>query len=122
MAALVQDFQIEQDADWAGWAFHITDAAGNPMTLTSGMVGSGWIGPTGGPAVFTWSTTPAAGQGLITLVGSTFIPTVTAAQTRLWTFGKAPHQLYLFDPAGPVGSQTIRVTRGMTYLDRANGP
>lgn len=122
MAALVQDFQLEQGADWPGWAFHIVDAAGNPKTLTSGMVGSGYIGPTGGPAIFTWSTAPAAGQGLITLVGTTFTPTVTAAQTRLWGWSNMPYQLYLFDPAAPVGSQTIRVARGTIYLDRTNGP
>lgn len=118
MGALHRDLFIEQGADWADLAFGIVDDIGNPKILNGSMVASGSIaGPDGAP-IFTWSNTPAAGQGLIVFQGSLFIPQVTRAQNGLWAFSNAPYQLYLLDPAAPPGDQEIRVGDGTVYLSR----
>lgn len=122
MTALVRDLCVEQGSDWPGEAFYIVDALGKPKTLTSSMTAWGAIGLPGYAPAFTWSsagTDPAVGR--IQFVDDTLIPIVTAAQSALWAFTNLPYQLYLTDPAGPPGDQTIRVARGTVYLDRQIG-
>jgi hypothetical protein len=123
MAALIKDFYIEQDADWPGMAFSIVDAFDQPKPLdNSTMVASGFIGHLNSTPLFVWSNHPADDSvGLVVFENDLFIPQVSAAQNRLWSFANAPYQLYLFDPAGPPGDQKIRVGRGTVYLDRALG-
>lgn len=121
MPALEKDLYIDQGADWPGLGFGIVDSVGNPKTLNGSMVASGAIaGPDGAP-VFTWSNNPTSEQGLVIFQGSLFIPTVDAAHNELWTFNNARYQLYLLDPAAPVGDREIRVAQGTVYLSRKIG-
>jgi hypothetical protein len=120
VAALEVDFYIEQAADWPGEAFYIIDAAGVPKQLGNPMAATGSIvDPATGQTVLTWSDTPTAGQGLVVYQGNLLIPTVSADLSRSWTFRTARYQLYLYDPAAPVGDQTIRVGSGPVYLSRS---
>jgi hypothetical protein len=120
MAALVQDFHIEQNADWPGMAFWIVDAAGNPKSLSPSMTVDGAI-VYGGARVFEWSSTPTPEQGPVLFAGSTLIPTVLAAQSALWAFTNAPYELYLTDPAAPPADRRTRVGKGTVYLSRSLG-
>jgi hypothetical protein len=119
---LVQDVTIQQAADWPGWAYYVVDSLGAPKQLAAPMTAWGFIGQPGRVPIFRWSTSPPdAVTGLITFDGTTLIPTCTAEQTAAFQFSNAPYQLYLRDPAGPPGEQTIRVAEGTVYLDRSNG-
>jgi hypothetical protein len=118
--ALAQPLTIDQGADWPGMRFWVVDAAGTPKLLGPPMVASGFI-VADGARVFEWSSDPTPEQGRIFWLGSTLIPTCTAAQNQLWTFRVARYELYLTDPAAPPADRTIRVAAEAVYLNRSLG-
>lgn len=111
--------RVPQGADWPGISIPVIDSAGVPRTSLTGCTALGRIRrrPDDELPLFTWSTTPAAGQGLITLVGGEVQFGVTAAQSALWTWQSARWQVDLIDPLAPAGMQDIRVGQGVIVLD-----
>lgn len=118
MSAVQVDLLIEQGADWPGISVPMLDKLNAPFTVT-GCTAHGQIKGHRNDTVpiFTWSSTPAAGEGLITLVGTSVAWRLLAAESELWTFTRAEYQIELHNPAGPVGDQTIRVAQGAVLLD-----
>jgi hypothetical protein len=118
MAAVQVDLTIEQGADWPGLAFPIFDNEGAPYDLT-GCTARGQIraAPDEDPALFTWSTSPSAGEGLLTLATNQLTIRVLGAESTTWDFHKARYDIYLTNPAAPVGQQKFRIAKGAVYLD-----
>jgi hypothetical protein len=118
MAAVQVDLTIEQGSDWPGLAFPIFDSEGAPYDLT-GCTARGQIraAPDEDPELFTWSTSPATGDGLITLATNTLTIRVLGDESSAWSFRKARYDIYLTNPAAPVGQRTFRIADGAVYLD-----
>jgi hypothetical protein len=104
---------IPQGADWPGTNFPIVGPDGTPYDLT-GCTAKGQIRPFpgSGELYYTWSTSPSAGQGLITLSGSTLTIRVLADESALWTFIRGAYDILLTNPAAPVGLKVSRVAMG----------
>lgn len=118
MAAVHFDMQVEQGADWAGVAVPIFLANGDPMDVT-GCSAKGQIKlHRSDPApIFSWSNTPGAGVGLITLSGHSVSWRLLGAESSAWDFATAEYQIELHNPAAPVGDRDIRVAQGAVILD-----
>ena len=110
--------RVPQGADWPGIAIPIFDAAGAVRTSLAGCTALGAVRDRpGGPALFVWSTTPATGQGLITLVGGSVTFGITAAQSALFTWRSARWQVDVIDPNAAAGQQEIRAGQGPIVCD-----
>lgn len=118
MAAVHVDLTIEQGSDWPGLAFPIFDIDGSPYDL-SGCTARGQIRRVrnSDPAFFTWSTSPATGEGLITLAGNTLTIRVLGVESAAWTWTSGRFDIYLTNPAAPVGQRIFRIADGAVYLD-----
>lgn len=121
LSVLEYDLAIPQDSDWAGVAFPILNPNGTPYDLT-GCSALGQIRPSPGSdeLYYSWSTSPASGQGLITLdvPSSTLTIRVLAAESALWTFTDASYDIVLINTAAPLGMQKPRVVMGHVYVSR----
>lgn len=119
MTAVQLDLKIEQGTDWPGVAFTMTDADGAPYPV-SGCTAKAQIRkyPGDTTVLFTWSSSPGAGEGLITLVDDQVILSVTAAQSSAWSFDKGRYDVELTNPAAPPGRQVTRVAAGTVYVDK----
>jgi hypothetical protein len=117
MAAVHVDLTIEQGADWPGLAFPIFDTEGAPYDLT-GCTARGQIRrvQNSDPALFTWDTSPADGEGLITLANSLLTIRVLGSESSLWDWNTGRYDIYLTNPAAPIGQQTFRTADGAVYL------
>lgn len=107
------DLLIPQGVDWPGWGFPISAADGDPYNLT-GCSARGEIRPFAGSdeLYYAWSTSPASGEGLITLSGSILTIRVLAAESAPWTFTSAQYDVVLTNPAAPAGLRVSRVVMG----------
>jgi hypothetical protein len=117
MTAVHVDLTIEQGADWPGLAFPIFDTEGLPYDLT-GCTARGQIRrvQNSDPALFTWATSPSTGEGLITLAGSLLTIRVLGSESSSWDWNTGRYDIYLTNPAAPVGQQTFRIADGAVYL------
>lgn len=119
LAVLVYNLIIPQAADWPGIDYPIVGPDGSPYDLT-GCSAKAEIRPS--PAAdelfFTWSTTPSAGQGLITLSGTTLNLRVLAPESLPWTFTSGAYDILLTNPAAPVGLQVSRVAMGSVTVSQ----
>lgn len=115
LTTLVYNLVIPQGVDWPGIDYPIVGPDGTPYDLT-GCSAHGQIRPfpMSGELFYTWSTSPTAGQGLITLtVGtSTVNIRVLAAESALWTFTHAVYDVVLTNPAAPIGLRVSRIVMG----------
>lgn len=113
--------RIPQGADWAGIQIPIYDAAGVLRTSLAGCTAAGAIRGRAhlDPALFEWSTTPTAVQGLITFSGGYVIVGVTGALSSEWTFRNARWQVDLTDPSAPAGQRIIRAGQGPVIVDHS---
>jgi hypothetical protein len=118
VSAVHVDLTIEQGSDWAGISVPMLDAADAPFTVTS-CTAHGQIKLRRGDsaAIFTWSSDPDPGEGLITLSGTSVRWRVLASESDPWTFSTAEYQIELHDPNASVGNQQIRVAQGQVLLD-----
>lgn len=118
MTAVHVDLTIEQGSDWPGLAFPIFDAEGVPYDLT-GCTARGQIRRVrdSTPALFSWDTSPAAGEGLITLANSLLTIRVLGAESSAWDWNTGRYDIFLTNPAAPVGQRTFRIADGAVYLD-----
>lgn len=113
LTTLVYNLIIPQNADWPGVNFPIVGPDGMPYDL-SGCSARGQIRPSPGSdeMYYSWSTSPSAGQGLITLSGATLTIRVLASESVLWTFAQGAYDILLTNPAAPVGLKVSRVAMG----------
>jgi hypothetical protein len=104
---------IPQAADWPGINYPIIGPDGQPYDL-AGCSARGQIRPFPGSdeTYFTWSTSPTADQGLITLTDTTLNIRVLAAESVAWAFTQGAYDILLTNPAAPVGLRTSRVSMG----------
>lgn len=110
--------RVPQGADWPGISIPIYAADGTVRTSLAGCTATGAIRDRpGGPALFVWSTSPATGQGQITLTGGNVLFGILAAQSVLFTWRTARWQVDLIDPAAPAGQREIRAGQGPITLD-----
>jgi len=121
VGAISVDLHIEQGADWPGLAFPIFDSVGAPYDL-AGCTALGMIRqtPFTEPSLFTWSTSPTSGQGLITLSGNLLTVRVLGVESAawgLWTWSSSRYDINLTNPSAPVGQRTFRIADGAVYLD-----
>lgn len=118
MVAVKVDLTIEQGSDWPGLAFPIFDSEGAPYDLT-GCTARGQIRriQNSDPALFTWSTTPATGEGLIALAGNILTIRVLGSESTSWDWNTGRYDIYLTNPAAPVGQRVFRIADGAVYLD-----
>lgn len=105
---------IPQGAAW-NRSWPITDATGNPLTLT------GWsvraqirqTPATPNPPFFEWNTTPGTGIGVATASGTTVTLTLTGTtDSALWTFESGQFDVFLTNPSG----QPTRIIEGTVQL------
>jgi hypothetical protein len=119
LAVLVYNLIIPQGSDWPGINYPIVGPDGNPYDLT-GCSAKAEIRPS--PAAdelfFTWSTSPAAGEGLITLTGSTLNIRVLSSESLPWTFTTGAYDILLTNPAAPVGLRASRVAMGSVTVSQ----
>jgi hypothetical protein len=112
---------IPQNADWPGVTFPVLGPDGSPYDLT-GCSAKGEIRPSPGSAelYYTWSTSPTAGQGLITLdlVNHTLNIRVLATESVLWTFTQGSYDLLLTNPAAPTGLKVTRLVMGSVLVSQ----
>lgn len=113
LTTLVYPITIPQGADWPGINYPILGPTGQPYDLT-GCTAKSQIRPSPGAdeVYFTWSTSPTAGQGLITLSGSTLTIRVLAVESALWFFTAGSYDIVVTNPAAPVGLRVSRVAMG----------
>lgn len=115
LTVLVYDLVIPQGSDWPGVDFPILNQFNAPADLT-GYSAHGQIRPFRASAelYYTWSTSPTAGQGTITLdVGaSTLNIRVLAAESAMWAFTEGVYDILLTNPSAPVGTRITRVVMG----------
>jgi hypothetical protein len=118
MAAVKVDLTIEQGSDWPGLAFPIFDEENNPYDLT-GCTARGQIRRLANsePSLFTWSTSPAAGEGLITLSSNLLTVRILGFESALWAWNTGRYDIQLTNPAAPVGQRVFRIADGAVYLD-----
>lgn len=118
MAAVHVDLTIEQGADWPGLAFPIFDSEGQAYDLTA-CSARGQIRkiPDENPALYTWSSSPAAGEGLITLASNILTIRVLGSESSLWDFQFARYDIELTNSLAPVGQQVFRIASGAVNLD-----
>lgn len=118
---LVYNLVIPQGADWPGVDFPIVGPDGLPYDL-SGCTARGQIRPSPGSdeLYYEWSTSPNAGDGLITLNVSSSILNirVLASESAPWTFTNASYDVLLTNPAAPVGLQVSRVAMGSVTVSK----
>ncbi|MCW2904215.1 MAG: hypothetical protein JWO67_6480 [Streptosporangiaceae bacterium] len=118
---LYYPLDIPQGADWPGVDFPILGPNGQPYDLT-GCSAKGQIRgyPDSADTLYTWSTSPAAGQGLITLnvPASTLTIRVLAVESVLWTFPKGVYDILLTNSSAPVGQQVSRVAMGPVTVSK----
>lgn len=119
LQTLVYNLVIPQGADWPGVAYPIVGPDNLPYDLT-GCTAKGQIRPSPGSdeLYYTWSTSPAAGDGLITLSGSTLTIRVLASESALWTFTSASYDILLTNAAAPVGLRVSRVAMGSVTVSK----
>lgn len=117
MTAVEVDLHIEQGADWPGIGFPILDANNEPVDL-GGCTALGQIRklPRDPTALFSWSTIPMFGQGLVVFVDNLVTISVLGDASALWTFATARYDLKLTNPNAPVGQRLIRVASGAVYV------
>lgn len=117
---LVFDLLIPQGVDWPGYNFPITGADGAPYNVT-GCSARGEIRPhpDSDELYFAWSTTPAPGEGLITLTAGVLNLRTLAAETAPWRWLSAAYDVVLFNPDAPVGLRESRVVMGAVEISRA---
>lgn len=110
---------IPQGADWPGVDFPIIGPDGSPYDLTDCTArGQIRVDPDSSVALYTWDTTPALGEGLIVLSGSTLTIRVLAAESALWTFTKGVYDILVTNPDAPTGLQLSRVAMGTVHVSR----
>jgi hypothetical protein len=121
LTALQYNLIIPQNADWPGVDYPIVGPDGSPYDLT-GCTAKGEIRPLPGSdeLFYTWSTSPAAGEGLITLdvATSTLNIRVLAVESVSWTFTTGAYDIRLTNPAAPVGLQVSRVAMGSVIVSQ----
>jgi hypothetical protein len=119
LGVLVFNLDIPQGSDWPGINFPIIGPDGNPYDLT-GCSAKAEIrhAPRSDELYFTWSTSPSAGEGLITLTGTTLNIRVLAAESDPWFFDRAVYDIELTNPAAPVGLRVSRVAMGSVTLSK----
>lgn len=111
------DMIVEQGVDWPGITVPILDKLGAPFD-PSGCSAHGEIRVRrSDDALFIWSSTPAAGQGTITLSPAGVSWSLLAVHSLLWSFTDARYEIKIHNPAGPVGDRDIRVAQGAVSLD-----
>lgn len=120
---LVLDYPlcIPQGADWPGVDYPIIGPDGEPYDLTScSALGQIRPLPASTELYYTWSTSPTAGQGLITLdvPSSTLNIRVLAIESALWAFTYGVYDLVITNPAAPVGLQVSRVAMGPVTISQ----
>jgi hypothetical protein len=119
LTTLVYPLCIPQGADWPGIDFPIIGPDGTPYDLTGcSALGQIRSSPGSDQLYFTWSTSPTAGQGLITLSTSTLNIRVLAAESSLWTFEYGAYDILLTNPAAPMGFQESRVVMGKVIVSQ----
>lgn len=116
LSTLAYDLLIPQNADWPGVTFNIVGPDGSTPYNLTGCSALGQIRPLPGSdeLYYTWSTSPTAGQGLITLnvAASTLTIRVLATESVLWAFSTASYDILITNSAAPVGLQVSRVVMG----------
>lgn len=118
MTAVRFDMQVEQGSDWAGVSVPMFQSDGQPLDVT-GCSAKGQIKLLRSDAlpVFSWSSTPGAGVGLITLTGHSVSWRLLGSESAAWAFSLAEYQIELHNPAAPVGDRDIRVAQGAVIVD-----
>lgn len=113
------DLYLDQGADWPGIGLPVFTKDGAAYNLT-GCTVRGQIrrDPDDDDALFTWSTNPASGQGAVVFDGSRVKFSVTGDQSSLWGFSHARYDLFLTNPAAPVGERKLRIAKGLVFLNR----
>lgn len=113
------DLLIPQGVDWPGINYPISGADGSAYDLT-GCSARGEIRPfEDHPELFfAWSTTPATGEGLISLAGSVLNIRTLAAESKPWRFVTGVYDIVLTNPAAPVGLRVSRVAMGNVSVSR----
>lgn len=119
LPTLGYDLLIPQGVDWPGINYPIFGADGTVYNL-SGCTARAEIRPfpDHDELYFAWSTTPTAGEGLITLADGVLNIRVLAAESAGWTFTDASYDIVLTNPAAPVGLQRSRVAMGAVTVSR----
>lgn len=113
------DLLIPQGVDWPGINYPIFGADGTVYNL-AGCTARAEIRPFAGSdeLYFAWSTTPAAGEGTITLADGVINIRVLAAESAPWTFTSAEYDIVLYNAAAPVGVQRSRVAMGAVTVSQ----
>lgn len=117
--ALRDDLIIPQGSQWnRSWA--ITDASGNPLTVTGWSVRSQIRDSATSPvARFEWNTTAGAGIGVATATGTTVqINLAGNTDSAGWAFLSGVYDVFLTDPAGHptrIVEGSIRITPSVTH-------
>jgi hypothetical protein len=121
LTTLQYNLVIPQNADFPGVTFPILGPDGSPYDLT-GCSAKGEIRPFpgSGELYYEWSTSPSAGQGLITLdVGaSTLTIRVLASESVLWTFTQGSYDILLVNNAALTGFKTTRIVMGSVTVSQ----
>jgi hypothetical protein len=115
------DLLIPQGVDWPGYNYPIIGADGTTYDFT-GCSARGEIRPypESTELYFAWSTTPATGEGLITLLAGGLLNVRTlAAETMPWRWLSAHYDIVLINPGAPVGLRESRVVMGAVEVSRA---
>jgi hypothetical protein len=111
---------IPQGADWPGVDFPILGPAGQPYDLTGCTAKAQIRGDPDpfNPALYTWSTSPTAGEGLIVLSGTTLTIRVLAVESAPWEFTRGVYDILLTNTAAPVGQRVSRVVMGPVSVSK----
>lgn len=119
LPTLGYDLLIPQGVDWPGINYPIFGADGTTYNL-AGCSARAEIRPfPDHPELyFAWSTTPATGEGLITLADGVLNLRVLAAESAAWTFTDASYDIILINPDAPVGLQRSRIAMGAVTVSR----
>uniref|UniRef100_UPI003F493DB7 hypothetical protein n=1 Tax=Pseudonocardia sp. CA-138482 TaxID=3240023 RepID=UPI003F493DB7 len=97
--AVRDDVTVPQGAAWSR-AWNITDAAGNPLTVTGWSVRAQVRYSHSDTVLFEWNTAGGVGIGSAQASGTTVTILLTGSESPAWTWTTAVYDVYLTDPGG----------------------